>query len=217
MAVGLIGKKLGMSRVFGEDGRAQAVTVVEVDANQITQIKTDAIDGYTAIQVAVGKTLKSKKNKAQDAHFAKANVEGGRALWEFRVDSAEIEGFELAQELNVALFEVGQKVDVSGITQGKGYAGTIKRHNFTAQRNTHGNSVSHRVPGSIGQCQDPGRVFKGEKMTGHMGAVRRTTQNLEIVSVDADRNLLLIKGAIPGPKGSNVVVSPAVKIKRGKA
>ncbi|MDG9729490.1 50S ribosomal protein L3 [Ignatzschineria sp. RMDPL8A] len=217
MAVGLIGKKLGMSRVFGEDGRAQAVTVVEVDANQITQIKTDAIDGYTAIQVAVGKTLKSKKNKAQDAHFAKANVEGGRALWEFRVDSAEIEGFELAQELNVALFEVGQKVDVSGITQGKGYAGTIKRHNFTAQRNTHGNSVSHRVPGSIGQCQDPGRVFKGKKMTGHMGAVRRTTQNLEIVSVDADRNLLLIKGAIPGPKGSNVVVSPAVKIKRGKA
>lgn len=206
-----------MSRVFGEDGRAQAVTVVEVDANQITQIKTDAIDGYTAIQVAVGKTLKSKKNKAQDAHFAKANVEGGRALWEFRVDSAEIEGFELAQELNVALFEVGQKVDVSGITQGKGYAGTIKRHNFTAQRNTHGNSVSHRVPGSIGQCQDPGRVFKGKKMTGHMGAVRRTTQNLEIVSVDADRNLLLIKGAIPGPKGSNVVVSPAVKIKRGKA
>ena len=162
MAVGLIGKKLGMSRVFGEDGRAQAVTVVEVDANQITQIKTDAIDGYTAIQVAVGKTLKSKKNKAQDAHFAKANVEGGRALWEFRVDSAEIEGFELAQELNVALFEVGQKVDVSGITQGKGYAGTIKRHNFTAQRNTHGNSVSHRVPGSIGQCQDPGRVFKGK-------------------------------------------------------
>lgn len=217
MAVGLIGKKLGMSRVFGEDGRAQAVTVVEVDANQITQIKTDATDGYTAIQVAVGKTLKSKKNKAQDAHFAKANVEGGRALWEFRVDSAEIEGFELAQELNVALFEVGQKVDVSGITQGKGYAGTIKRHNFTAQRNTHGNSVSHRVPGSIGQCQDPGRVFKGKKMTGHMGAVRRTTQNLEIVSVDADRNLLLIKGAIPGPKGSNVVVSPAVKIKRGKA
>lgn len=217
MAVGLIGKKLGMSRVFGEDGRARAVTVVEVDANQITQIKTDAIDGYTAIQVAVGKTLKSKKNKAQDAHFAKANVEGGRALWEFRVDSAEIEGFELAQELNVALFEVGQKVDVSGITQGKGYAGTIKRHNFTAQRNTHGNSVSHRVPGSIGQCQDPGRVFKGKKMTGHMGAVRRTTQNLEIVSVDAERNLLLIKGAIPGPKGSNVVVSPAVKIKRGKA
>lgn len=217
MAVGLIGKKLGMSRVFGEDGRAQAVTVVEVDANQITQIKTDATDGYTAIQVAVGKTLKSKKNKAQDAHFAKANVEGGRALWEFRVDSAEIEGFELAQELNVALFEVGQKVDVSGITQGKGYAGTIKRHNFTAQRNTHGNSVSHRVPGSIGQCQDPGRVFKGKKMTGHMGAVRRTTQNLEIVSVDAERNLLLIKGAIPGPKGSNVVVSPAVKIKRGKA
>ena len=217
MAVGLIGKKLGMSRVFGEDGRARAVTVVEVDANQITQIKTDATDGYTAIQVAVGKTLKSKKNKAQDAHFAKANVEGGRALWEFRVDSAEIEGFELAQELNVALFEVGQKVDVSGITQGKGYAGTIKRHNFTAQRNTHGNSVSHRVPGSIGQCQDPGRVFKGKKMTGHMGAVRRTTQNLEIVSVDADRNLLLIKGAIPGPKGSNVVVSPAVKIKRGKA
>lgn len=217
MAVGLIGKKLGMSRVFGEDGRARAVTVVEVDANQITQIKTDATDGYTAIQVAVGKTLKSKKNKAQDAHFAKANVEGGRALWEFRVDSAEIEGFELAQELNVALFEVGQKVDVSGITQGKGYAGTIKRHNFTAQRNTHGNSVSHRVPGSIGQCQDPGRVFKGKKMTGHMGAVRRTTQNLEIVSVDAERNLLLIKGAIPGPKGSNVVVSPAVKIKRGKA
>ncbi len=217
MAVGLIGKKVGMTRVFADNGKATAVTVVQVDANQISQIKNVQNDGYNAIQVAVGKPLSSRNTKPQNGHFVKAGIEAGRASWEFRVDSdAQLEEFAIAQELDVTLFEEGQKVDVSGITQGKGYAGTIKRHNFRGQRNTHGNSLSHRVPGSIGQCQDPGRVFKGKKMTGHMGAERRTTQNLQIVAVDADKQILLIKGAIPGSKGSNVVISPAVKVKRGK-
>ena len=215
MAVGLIGKKLGMSRVFGEDGRSLAVTVVQIENNEIAQIKTAGTDGYTAIQVAHGPQYSSKKKKALDGHFAKAGITSARSLWEFRVDATD--AFEVAQKLTVELFEAGQKVDVSGITQGKGFAGTIKRHNFAGQRNTHGNSLSHRVPGSIGQCQDPGRVFKGKKMSGHMGAVRRTAQNLEIVGVDTERSLLLIKGAVPGPKGSDVVVSPAIKVKRGKA
>ncbi len=209
MAVGLIGKKIGMTRVFNENGKATAVTVVQVENNQITQIKTADTDGYDAIQVAAGRVLSSRKSNPNNGHFAKAQVEAGRRLWEFRVN--EVDSFEVAQELDVTLFEEGQKVDVSGITQGKGYAGTIKRHNFRGQRNTHGNSLSHRVPGSIGQCQDPGRVFKGKKMTGHMGAARRTTQNLEVVSIDSDNNLLLIKGAVPGSKGSNVIISPAVK------
>lgn len=215
MAVGLIGKKLGMSRVFGEDGHSHAVTVVQIENNEIAQIKTMGIDGYNAIQVAHGPQYSSKKNKTLDGHFAKAEIASARSLWEFRVDAAE--EFEVAQKLTVELFEAGQKVDVSGITQGKGFAGTIKRHNFAGQRNTHGNSLSHRVPGSIGQCQDPGRVFKGKKMSGHMGAVRRTAQNLVIVGVDTERSLLLIKGAVPGPKGSDVVVSPAIKVKRGRA
>lgn len=215
MAVGLIGKKLGMSRVFGEDGHSLAVTVVQIENNEIAQIKTAGTDGYTAIQVAHGPQYSSKKKKALDGHFAKAGITSARSLWEFRVDATD--AFEVAQKLTVELFEAGQKVDVSGITQGKGFAGTIKRHNFAGQRNTHGNSLSHRVPGSIGQCQDPGRVFKGKKMSGHMGAVRRTAQNLEIVGVDTERSLLLIKGAVPGPKGSDVVVSPAIKVKRGKA
>ncbi len=217
MAVGLIGTKLGMSRVFGDDGRSLAVTVVQIEDNEITQIKNQEIDGYSAIQVANGPQFSSKKKKSLDAHFAKAGVTPARALWEFRVDADQLAEFEVAQKLSVDLFEEGQKVDVSGVTQGKGFAGTIKRHNFRGQRNTHGNSLSHRVPGSIGQCQDPGRVFKGKKMSGHMGAVRRTVQNLQVVGVDTERNLLLIKGAVPGPKGSSVVVSPAVKVKRGKA
>lgn len=215
MAVGLIGKKLGMSRVFGEDGHSLAVTVVQIENNEIAQIKTAGTDGYTAIQVAHGPQYSSKKKKALDGHFAKAGITSARSLWEFRVDATD--AFEVAQKLTVELFEAGQKVDVSGITQGKGFAGTIKRHNFAGQRNTHGNSLSHRVPGSIGQCQDPGRVFKGKKMSGHMGAVRRTAQNLEVVGVDTERSLLLIKGAVPGSKGSDVVVSPAIKVKRGKA
>lgn len=217
MAVGLIGKKLGMSRVFGEDGRSLAVTVVQIENNEIAQIKTEGIDGYSAIQVAHGPQYSSKKKKTLDGHFAKAGITSARSLWEFRVSAAQEAEFEVAQKLTVELFEAGQKVDVSGITQGKGFAGTIKRHNFAGQRNTHGNSLSHRVPGSIGQCQDPGRVFKGKKMSGHMGAVRRTAQNLEVVGVDTERSLLLIKGAVPGSKGSDVVVSPAVKVKRGKA
>lgn len=215
MAVGLIGKKLGMSRVFGEDGRSLAVTVVQIENNEIAQIKTADTDGYTAVQVAHGPQYSSKKKKSLDGHFAKAEIASARSLWEFRVDTTD--AYEVAQKLTVELFEAGQKVDVSGVTQGKGFAGTIKRHNFAGQRNTHGNSLSHRVPGSIGQCQDPGRVFKGKKMAGHMGAVRRTAQNLEIVGVDTERNLLLIKGAVPGSKGSDVVVSPAIKVKRGKA
>lgn len=217
MAIGLIGKKLGMSRLFDEEGNNHAVTIVEVDGNHITQIKSQEKDGYNAIQVAVGKTLKSKKSRPLDGHFAKANVAGSRSLWEFRLEDSELEGLELSQELKASVFSVGQKIDVAGVTQGKGFAGTIKRHNFAGQDATHGNSRAHRVPGSIGQCQDPGRVFKGKRMAGHMGSVRRTTQNLEILSIDEERNLLIIKGSIPGSKGSNVIVTPTVKIKRGKA
>jgi len=214
MAIGLVGRKAGMTRVFTEDGVSIPVTVIEVEPNRITQIKSQEVDGYRAFQVTIGSRRASRVTKPMAGHFAKHDVQPGRQLWEFRLQDGEGDDLSPGAELRVDLFEVGQKVDVSGITIGKGFAGTIKRHNFRGQRNTHGNSLSHRVPGSIGQNQTPGRVFKGKKMAGHMGAVRRCIQNLEVVRVDETRNLLLIKGAVPGSRGADVVIRPAVKARR---
>ncbi|MCG6867540.1 MAG: 50S ribosomal protein L3 [Gammaproteobacteria bacterium] len=211
MALGLVGQKLGMTRVFTEDGESVPVTVLHVTPNRISQIKTEESDGYAALQLAAGSASASGVSKPQTGHFAKSGVEPVRTLREFRLDDGETEGLELGKELSVEIFTAGQKVDVTGLSKGKGYAGTIKRHNFRGQDNTHGNSVSHRVPGSVGQCQTPGRVFKGKKMSGHLGNVRTTTQNLEIVKVDSERNLLLIKGAVPGSKSGIVAVTPAAK------
>ncbi|MBR9789227.1 MAG: 50S ribosomal protein L3 [Vibrionaceae bacterium] len=207
--IGLIGRKVGMTRVFTEDGVSIPVTVVEVEANRVSQVKTLETDGYAAIQVTAGAKKANRVNKAEAGHFAKAGVEAGRGLWEFRLENGE--EFEVGAELTVELFNETKKVDVTGTSKGKGFQGAVKRWNFRTQDMTHGNSLSHRAPGSIGQCQTPGRVFKGKKMAGHMGAERVTTQNLEIVRVDAERNLLLIKGAVPGATGGNVIVKPAVK------
>ena len=198
-------------RVFTEDGVSIPVTVVEVDPNRVTQIRSEETDGYRAFQVTTGARRASRVNKAMAGHYAKAGTEAGRGLWEFRLADGEGEDIEVGKQLGVDVFEAGQKVDVAGTTIGKGFAGGVKRHNFHMQDATHGNSLSHRAPGSIGQCQTPGRVFKGKKMAGHMGNVRRTIQNLEIVRVDADRNLLLIKGSVPGARGGDVIVTPAVK------
>ncbi|MGV6806352.1 MAG: 50S ribosomal protein L3 [bacterium] len=209
MSIGVVGRKCGMTRVFTEDGASVPVTVIEVDANRITQVKTEESDGYAAVQVTVGARRASRVSKAAAGHFAKANVEAGRGLWEFRNDASE--EFEIGGTLSVERFEAGQKVDVTGQSKGKGFQGGVKRWNFSMQDATHGNSLSHRAPGSIGQCQTPGRVFKGKKMAGHMGAEQVTTQNLEVVRVDAERGLLLIKGAVPGAPGGDVVVRPAVK------
>jgi large subunit ribosomal protein L3 len=214
MAIGVIGRKCGMTRVFTEDGVSVPVTVVEVEPNRIAQMKTLESDGYSALQVTVGGRRASRVTKPMAGHFAKAGVEAGRTLCEFRLGDGEGEGLEAGSEIKVDIFEAGQKVDVSGTTIGKGFAGVIKRHNFSMQDATHGNSLSHRAPGSIGQNQTPGRVFKGKKMAGHMGNKKRTAQNLEVVRVDAERNLLLIKGAVPGSKGNDVVVTPAVKAKK---
>jgi large subunit ribosomal protein L3 len=211
MAIGLIGRKAGMTRIFTEEGGSVPVTVIEVEPNRVTQLKTEQVDGYRALQVTTGARRASRVNKPFAGHFAKAGVEAGRGLWEFRLGEDEGEDIIVGSELRVDLFQAGQKVDVAGTTIGKGFAGTIKRHHFSGQRATHGNSLSHRVPGSIGQNQSPGRVFKGKKMSGHLGAVRRSTQNLEIVRVDNDRNLLLIKGAVPGSKGSDVIIRPSIK------
>jgi large subunit ribosomal protein L3 len=209
MTIGIIGTKQGMTRIFTEEGESIPVTVVEAQPNRVTQRKTADTDGYDAIQVTAG-TVKAKKvNRARGGHFRKANVEAGRGLWEFRIDAEDASA--VGDELLVSAFEQGQKVDVSGKSKGKGFQGVIKRYNFHTQDTTHGNSVSHRAPGSIGQCQSPGRVFKGKKMAGHMGAANVTVQTLEVVRVDADNNLLLIKGAVPGPRGGEVVVRPAVK------
>ncbi|MDN3679012.1 50S ribosomal protein L3 [Vibrio tapetis subsp. quintayensis] len=207
--IGLVGRKVGMTRVFTEEGVSIPVTVVEVEANRISQVKTLETDGYAAIQVTTGTKKANRVTKPEAGHFAKAGVEAGRGLWEFRLENGE--EFEIGAELNVELFNEIKKVDVTGTSKGKGFQGAIKRWNFSTQDMTHGNSLSHRAPGSIGQCQTPGRVFKGKKMAGHMGAERVTTQNLEIVRVDAERNLLLIKGAVPGSTGGNVIVKPAVK------
>jgi large subunit ribosomal protein L3 len=210
MAIGLVGKKSGMTRIFTEDGASIPVTVIEVSPNRITCLKTEESDGYTAIQVTAGEAKQSRVSKPVAGQFAKANVPAGRGLWEFRVDALP-EELVVGGEMTVEQFEAGQKVDVRGVSKGKGYAGTIKRWNFRGQDNTHGNSISHRAPGSIGQCQTPGRVFKGKKMSGHLGNVKVTTQNLEVVRVDNERNLLLIKGAVPGPAGGDVYIRPAVK------
>ena len=209
MAIGIVGIKRGMTRVFTEDGVSIPVTVVEADPNRIAQLKTADVDGYEAVQVTTGTRKANRITKAEAGHFKKAGVEAGRGLWEFRVDT--LEGFEVGGTINVETFEAGQKVDVTGTSKGKGFAGAIKRWNFRGQDSTHGNSVSHRAPGSIGQNQTPGRVFKGKKMSGHMGAERVTVQTLEVVRVDAERNLLLIKGAVPGATGGDVIVRPAEK------
>lgn len=210
MSIGIVGRKCGMTRVFTEDGVSIPVTVIEATPNRITQIKSVDTDGYSAIQVTTGSRKASRVSKSQAGHFAKAGVEAGRGHWEFRSDASD-EAFEVGADLTVERFEQGQKVDVTGTSKGKGFQGGVKRWNFHMQDATHGNSISHRAPGSIGQNQTPGRVFKGKKMSGHMGAEQVTTQNLEIVRVDAERNLLLVKGAVPGAPGGDVVVRPAVK------
>ena len=212
MSIGLVGRKSGMTRVFTEDGSSVPVTVLEIQPNRVTQIKTLETDGYSAVQVTMGSRRGSRVSKAMAGHFAKAETEAGEGLWEFRTeDQVEL---EVGGELKVDLFEAGQKVDVTGTSKGKGFQGGVKRHNFRMQDATHGNSISHRAPGSIGQCQTPGRVFKGKKMAGQMGSERKTTQSLEVVRVDAENNLLLIKGAVPGATGSSVVVRPTIKAKR---
>ena len=210
MSIGLVGRKSGMTRVFTEDGASIPVTVVEVSPNRVTQIKEADSDGYRAIQVTAGSRKASKVSKSEAGQFAKAGVEAGTGLWEFRLADAE-DAPEVGAELTVERFEAGQKVDVAGKSKGKGFQGVIKRWNFRMQDATHGNSLSHRAPGSIGQCQTPGRVFKGKKMSGHMGDERVTTQGLEVVRVDLERNLLLIKGAVPGAPGGEVIVRPTVK------
>ena len=213
MAIGLVGRKAGMTRVFTDEGNSVPVTVIEATPNRITQIKTDDTDGYSAIQVTAGDAKQNRVSKPLAGHYAKANTGAGRGLWEFR--SEELEELAVGGELTVEQFEEGQKIDVRGVSKGKGYAGTIKRWNFRGQDNTHGNSISHRAPGSIGQCQTPGRVFKGKKMSGHMGAARVTTQNLEVVRIDVEKNLLLVKGAVPGPAGGDVFIRPSVKAGSG--
>ncbi|PWV69972.1 50S ribosomal protein L3 [Halomonas sp. A11-A] len=210
MTIGLVGKKAGMTRVFTEDGASVPVTVIEVAPNRITRVKTVESDGYAAIQVTAGSRKAKHLTKAQAGQYAKAGVEAGRSLMEFRLATGE-EAPEVGGELTVSLFEAGQKIDVTGTSKGKGFQGAIKRWNFRTQDNSHGNSLSHRAPGSIGMCQTPGRVFKGKKMAGQMGNVRCTVQSLEVVRVDAERNLLLVKGAVPGATGSDVIVRSAVK------
>lgn len=209
MTVSLFGRKVGMTRIFTPEGVSIPVTVIEVEANKVTQVKTVATDGYEAVQVTTGSKKASRLNKPQKGHFAKAGVEAGRLLGEFRVESAA--DFQVGQELTVEVFADVKKVDVTGVSKGKGFAGTVKRWNFRTQDATHGNSLSHRVPGSIGQNQTPGRVFKGKKMSGHLGDERVTVQNLEVVRVDAENNVLLVRGAVPGAKNGNLVVKPAVK------
>jgi len=211
MSLGLVGRKIGMTRIFTDDGISLPVTVLDVSNNRITQIKTASTDGYNSVQVAYGVRRASRVTKAAAGHFAKAGVEAGSVLKEFSATPEQLQGLQAGGSLSVDLFKVGQKVDVTGVTIGKGYAGTIKRYHFKSGRASHGNSKSHNVPGSIGMAQDPGRVFPGKRMTGHLGDVQRTVQNLEIVRIDADRQLLLIMGAVPGAKGGDVVVHPAVK------
>ncbi|MAC47873.1 50S ribosomal protein L3 [Oceanospirillum beijerinckii] len=210
MTIGLVGKKSGMTRVFTEDGVSVPVTVIEVSPNRVTQVRSLEKDGYAAIQVTTGERKAKHLTKAEAGHFAKAGVEAGHGLVEFRLAEGD-EAPEVGGELNVSLFEAGQLIDVTGTSKGKGFQGGVKRWNFRMQDATHGNSLSHRAPGSIGQCQTPGRVFKGKKMAGHMGAERSTVQSLEVVRVDAERNLLLVKGGVPGAPGGQVIVRPAVK------
>lgn len=210
MAIGVVGRKCGMTRVFTEDGNSIPVTVIEVTPNRVSQVKTAQTDGYDAVQVTVGERRASRVTAAQAGHFAKAGVEAGRTVLEFRAEAGELAP---GASITADLFQAGQMVDVTGVSKGKGFQGVIKRWNFSMQDATHGNSLSHRAPGSIGQCQTPGRVFKGKKMAGHMGAERVTVQTLEVVRVDAERNLILVKGAVPGAPGGDVIVRPAVKVK----
>ncbi len=211
MSIGLVGRKVGMTRIFTEDGVSIPVTVIEATPNRVTQLRTDETDGYRALQVTTGTKKANRVNKAKAGHFAKAGVEAGRGLWEFRLQDDEGSDIEVGSEITVEIFNDTKKVDVAGTSKGKGFAGAIKRWNFSSQRMTHGNSISHRAPGSIGQNQSPGKVFKGKKMAGQLGNKRVTTQSLELVKVDAENNLLLIKGAVPGATGSDVIVKPAVK------
>lgn len=217
MAIGLVGRKSGMTRVFTEEGASVPVTVIEVEPNRVTQIKTSETDGYFSVQLTTGSRRPSRVAKPLGGHFGKAGTGVGRGLWEFRVTDDQLEGLTLGGALGLDQFEAGQKVDVSATSKGKGYAGTVKRWNFRTQDATHGNSLSHRAPGSIGQCQTPGRVLKGKKMSGQLGNVRITTQNLEVVKVDADRGLLLIKGSVPGATGADVMIRPCVKAQRGSS
>jgi large subunit ribosomal protein L3 len=212
MTVSLVGRKCGMSRVFTEDGVSVPVTVVEVLPNKITQIKTLENDGYQAIQVTFGIHKRSRISKPLAGHYAKASVEPGKGLWEFRVDN--LDGVTVGSEVRIDQFAVGQFVDVTGTTRGKGFAGTVKRHHFSTQDATHGNSLSHRAPGSIGQRQSPGRVFKGKRMAGHMGNVQRTVLSQKIVKIDLERNLILINGVVPGAPGGNVIIRPAIKVRK---
>ncbi len=209
MTIGIIGRKRGMTRIFTEDGHSIPVTVIETGINRVVRLISPEKDGYRAVQVAWGSKKPGKANKPVAGAYAKANIDLGEGLVEYRI--TDDEDLSEGSEIKVDMFEAGQKVDVSGTTIGKGYSGVIKRHHFSHQRNSHGNSLSHRAPGSIGQCQTPGRVFKGKKMAGHMGNVKRTVQNLEVVRVDSERNLLLIKGAVPGAKGGKVIIKPSVK------
>lgn len=216
MSLGLVGRKVGMTRIFAEDGASIPVTVLDVSNNRVTQIKTPDIDGYAAIQVAFGTRRASRVLKAEAGHLAKAGVEAGSIMREFRVAADQLTQYKAGDVVGLDIFAAGQKVDVTGTTIGKGFAGTIKRHNFSSQRASHGNSRSHNVPGSIGMAQDPGRVFPGKRMSGHMGDLTATVQNLEIVRVDLERKVLLVKGAVPGSEGGHIVVRPAVKTPRAK-
>ena len=211
MSLGLVGRKVGMTRIFAEDGASVPVTVLDVSNNRVAQIKTPETDGYAAVQVAFGQRRATRMTKALSGHLAKAGVESSRVLKEFPIAADQLDGYTPGDVIAATIFEAGQKVDVTGVTIGKGFAGGIKRHHFSSNRASHGNSVSHNAPGSIGMAQDPGRVFPGKRMAGHLGDVQRTTQNLVVVRVDADRQLLLVKGAVPGARGSDVVVRPAVK------
>tara|TARA_R110000764_G_scaffold203446_1_gene288679 strand:+ start:48 stop:686 length:639 start_codon:yes stop_codon:yes gene_type:complete len=211
MAIGLIGRKVGMTRIFTEDGVSIPVTVIEATPNRVTQLRTDETDGYTALQVTAGDKKANRVNKAAAGHFAKAGVEAGRGLWEFRLDGNEGEGIEVGSEITVEIFADTKMVDVAGTSKGKGFQGAIKRWNFSHQRNTHGNSLSHRAPGSIGQNQSPGKVFKGKKMAGQMGNKRVTVQSLDVVRVDAENNLLLVRGNVPGAPGGDVIIKAAIK------
>ncbi len=212
MSLGLVGRKIGMTRIFTDDGHSQPVTVLDVSNNRVTQIKTPGTDGYSAVQVTFGKRRASRVNKPLAGHFAKAAVEAGNIIKEFRVTDEQLSALKPGVVVNTEIFQVGQRVDITGITMGKGFSGVIKRHHFTSNRASHGNSKAHNKPGSIGMCQDPGRVFPGKRMAGHLGAVRKTTQNLEVLRIDAEKGLLLIKGAIPGSRGGDVVVHPSFKI-----
>jgi large subunit ribosomal protein L3 len=211
MAIGLIGRKVGMTRIFTEDGTSIPVTVIEATPNRVTQLRTDETDGYRALQVTAGTKKANRVNKASAGHFAKAGVDAGRGLWEFRLEDNEGGDIEVGSEITVEIFNDTKKIDVTGTSKGKGFAGAIKRWNFAAQRATHGNSLSHRAPGSIGQNQSPGKVFKGKKMAGQLGNKQVTTQSLEVVRIDVENSLILVKGAVPGATGGDVIVKPAVK------